>query len=128
MRSIPWIGGDGGGEGVRALLAFVGDFGSMMMGGGEVGRFDLRFGVGEGIGSVGWEGGFFDGRTGAGGSFSLRSSIKRWRRIGVKKGASRLPGWVFIFGSLGGCLGLTAGLGKVLVLPSKKTDCFEIVL
>lgn len=116
--------------GVRALLAFVGDFGSMMMGGGEVGRFDLRFGVGEGIGSVGWEGGFFDGRTGAGGTFSLRSSIKRWRRIGVKKGASRLPGWVFIFGSLGGWgfVGLTAGLGKVLVFPSKKTDSFEIVL
>ena len=94
MKSIPWIGGDGG-VGVRAFLAFVGDFGSMMVGGGEVGRLDLRFGVGEGTGSVGWEGGFFDGRTGAGGTFSLRSSINRWRRIGVKNGASRLPGCFF---------------------------------
>ena len=79
--------------GVRIFRDFVGDFGSMMMGGGEVGRLDLRFGVGEGTGSVGWEGGFFDGRTGAGGTFSLRSSIKRWRRIGGKNGARRLPGW-----------------------------------
>ena len=39
--SLPWIGGDGGGEGVRAFLDFFGDFGSMMIGGGEVGRFDL---------------------------------------------------------------------------------------
>ena len=39
--SLPWIGGDGGGEGVRAFLDFLGDFGSMMIGGGEVGRFDL---------------------------------------------------------------------------------------
>ena len=98
MRSIPWIGGDGGGVGVRIFRDFVGDFGSMMMGGGEVGRLDLRFGVGEGTGSVGWEGGFFDGRTGAGGTFSLRSSIKRWRRIGGKNGARRLPGWVAMMG------------------------------
>ena len=83
--------------GVRTFLTFVGDFGSMMMGGGEVGRFDLLFGVGEGTGSVGWEGGFFDGRTGAGGTLSLRSSIKRWRRIGGRNGASRLPGWGFYF-------------------------------
>ena len=81
--------------GVWAFLVFVGDFGSMMVGGGEVGRFDLRFGVGEGTGSVGWDGGFLDGRTGAGGTFSRRSSIRRWRRIGVKNGASRLPGFVF---------------------------------
>ena len=87
--------------GVRAFLTFVGDFGSMMKGGGEVGRFDLLFGVGEGTGSVGWEGGFFDGRTGAGGTFSLRSSIKRWRRIGGRNGASRLPGWGFYCLDLG---------------------------
>ena len=81
--------------GVAGFRAFWGDFfGSMMMGGGEVGRLDLLFGVGEGTGSVGWEGGFLDGRTGAGGTFSLRSSIRRWRRIGGKNGASRLPGWV----------------------------------
>ena len=80
--------------GLRTFLDFVGDFGSMMMGGGEVGRLDLRFGVGEGTGSVGWEGGFLDGRTGAGGTFSLRSSIKRCRRIGGKNGVRRLPEWV----------------------------------
>ena len=81
--------------GVAGFRAFWGDFfGSMMMGGGEVGRLDLLLGVGEGMGSVGWEGGFLLGRTGAGGTFSLRSSIRRWRRIGGKNGASRLPGWV----------------------------------
>lgn len=93
-RLFTWIGGDGGGEGVRAFLDFFGDFGSMMIGGGEVGRFDLLLGVGEGIGSVGWDGGFFDGLGGAGGTFSLRSSISRWRRRGFKKGARRLPGGV----------------------------------
>ena len=72
MTSIPWIGGDGGrGVGVRDFLGFVGDSGSTMVGGGEVGRLDLRFGVGEGTGSVGWEGGFFDGRAGAGGTFTV---------------------------------------------------------
>ena len=70
MRSLPAIGGDGGGVGVETFRDFFGDFfGSMMIGGGEVGRLDLMtietlmisreesvdllFGVGEGIGSVG---------------------------------------------------------------------------
>ena len=68
MRSLPAIGGDGGGVGVETFRDFFGDFfGSTMIGGGEVGRLDLietlmisreeivdlLFGVGEGIGSVG---------------------------------------------------------------------------
>ena len=35
--------------------------------------FNLLLGVGEGIGSVGWDGGFFDGLGGAGGTLFLRS-------------------------------------------------------
>ena len=70
MRSLPAIGGDGGGVGVETFRDFFGDFfGSTMIGGGEVGRLDLMvmemlmisrkmsvdllFGVGEGSGSVG---------------------------------------------------------------------------
>ena len=34
---------------------------------------NLLLGVGEGIGSVGWDGGFFDGLGGAGGTLFLRS-------------------------------------------------------
>ena len=42
MRSLPAIGGDGGGVGVETFRDFFGDFfGSMMIGGGEVGRLDL---------------------------------------------------------------------------------------
>ena len=36
---------------------------------------NLLLGVGEGIGSVGWDGGFFDGLGGAGGTLFLRSII-----------------------------------------------------
>ena len=42
MRSLPAIGGYGGGVGVETFRDFFGDFfGSMMIGGGEVGRLDL---------------------------------------------------------------------------------------
>ena len=33
--------------------------------------FNLLLGVGEGIGSVGWDGGFFDGLGGAGGTLTF---------------------------------------------------------